>query len=414
MRRSGSRSGLLDASDVPCAPRQSGRPKSGCRFSPRRSRATSIWQRPETTRFVRRSVCTLWHEEQWSGVWIKLAGQIEFNPITNGWEVSFENLPQLPIDQDLRLHFNGGPRALLSTPPTCGTATSTADLEPWSANAAATAFSSFQIESGAQGTPVQAPHRFSPAFVTNAAAGSEPDTVSSLAMLVSHPEHDEEQELGTIAIEAPPALAQMFADGRSTCGEPRGSEGLCGAANEVGQVGATVGLGAHPVTLNGPIYLTGPYDGAAQSLAIVLPLDPAPFDFGTEVVQMAIGVNPSTGALTIASGQLPRIDDGVPLHIDELLLRFDRGTFKTNPACEPLAVTGTFWAPKAARRGSRAVRWKPPRLHVPPRAGLDWNPTPSDTRHGKGVAGECSTHDQRWWGGDGRLAGKGAVASAAS
>ncbi len=293
-------------------------------------------------------------EEQWSGVWIKLAGQIEFNPITNRWEVSFEDLPQLPID-DLRLHFNGGPRALLSTPPTCGTATSTADLEPWSANAAATAFSSFQIESGAQGTPCQAPHRFSPAFVTNAAAGSEPDTVSSLAMLVSRPEHDEEQELGTIAIEAPPALAQMFA-GAQTCGEPRGSEGLCGAANEVGQVGATVGLGAHPVTLNGPIYLTGPYDGAAQSLAIVLPLDPAPFDFGTEVVQMAIGVNPSTGALTIASGQLPRIDDGVPLHIDELLLRFDRGTFKTNPACEPLAVTGTF---TGAEGGSARIASSP-------------------------------------------------------
>ena len=298
---------------------------------------------------------------QMSGVPIKLAGQIEFNPITNRWEVSFEDLPQLPID-DLRLHFNGGPRALLSTPPTCGTATSTADLEPWSANAAATAFSSFQIESGAQGTPCQAPHRFSPAFMTNAAAGSEPDTVSSLAMLVSRPEHDEEQELGTIAIEAPPALAQMFA-GAQTCGEPRGSEGLCGAANEVGQVGATVGLGAHPVTLNGSIYLTGPYDGAAQSLAIVLPLDPAPFDFGTEVVQMAIGVNPSTGALTIASGQLPRIDDGVPLHIDELLLRFDRGTFKTNPACEPLAVTGTF---TGAEGGSARIASSPLEASSPP------------------------------------------------
>jgi hypothetical protein len=279
-------------------------------------------------------------EEQWSGVSMKLAGQLENNPISGRWEVAFEDLPRLPIE-DLALRFSGGPRSLLSTPPRCGTATSTAELEPWSEELTVSPSSSLQIQSGAQGTPCQAPHPFSPTFVTNATTGSEPDTVSSLAMLVSRPEHDEEQELGTIAIEASPALAQMFA-GAQTCGEPQGSEGLCGAASEVGQVGATVGLGSHPVELGGPIYLTGPYGGAAQSLAIVLPVDPAPFDFGTEVVQMAIGVNPSTGELTLTSGQLPTIVDGVPLHLDELLLRLDRGTFKTNPACEQLAVTGTI------------------------------------------------------------------------
>ncbi|MGA7705628.1 MAG: hypothetical protein WB998_12115 [Solirubrobacteraceae bacterium] len=310
-------------------------------------------------------------EEQLGGVSIKLAGQLENNPITGRWEVSFEDLPQLPID-DVALRFSGGPRALLSTPPTCGTATSTAELEPWSASAAATAFSSFQIESGAQDTPCSTPHPFNPTFVTSAEAGGEPDTFGSLGMLVSRAGHDEEQELGTIAIEAPPALAQMFA-GAQTCGEPQGSEGLCRAASEVGQVGATVGLGSQPIALGGPIYLTGPYDGAAQSVAIVLPIYPPPFEFGIEVVQMAIGANPSTGALTLTSRALPTIMDGVPLHIDELLLRFGRGTFKTNPACEPLAVTGTITGTEggSARIASSPLGASSPPCPTPSGPGLE-------------------------------------------
>ncbi len=279
-------------------------------------------------------------ESPMNRVRIKMVGQIEFNPITDRWEVSFRDLPQLPID-DLALHFSGGPRALLSTPPTCGLATSTAELEPWSANAAATASSAFQIDSGAQGTQCSAPHPFSPAIVTAAGATSEANTFKSLALLVSRANHDEEQELGTIAIEAPPALAQMFA-GVQTCEEPRASEGLCTSTSEVGRVESTVGLGSHPAALDGPIYLTGPYGGAAQSLSIVLPLDPGPFDFGAEVVRAAITVNPSTGSLILTSGQLPTLDDGIALHLDEILLLLDRGTFKVNPACESLGVTGTI------------------------------------------------------------------------
>ncbi len=279
-------------------------------------------------------------EAPMSGVSVKLAGQMEFNPITDRWEVSFEGLPQLPIDE-LSLRFNGGPRALLSTPPACGTATSTAELESWSAGAAVSAASEFQIEAGAGGTACSAPHPFSPTFASEAKATGQADTFNSLALLVSRANHDEEQELGAIAIEAPQALTQMFA-GVQVCQEYQASQGLCPAASEVGQVGATAGLGSHPAALDGPIYLSGPYGGAAQSLSIVLPLDPGPFEFGAEVVRAAITVNPSTGALILTSGELPTLDDGIALHLDEILLLFDRGTFKVNPACESLGVTGTI------------------------------------------------------------------------
>jgi hypothetical protein len=148
--------------------------------------------------------------------------------------------------------------------------------------------------------------------------------------------------LGTIAFEAPPALAQIFA-GVLPCEEPQTSQGKCPVASEVGTVAATAGLGSYPIALGGPIYLTGPYGSSSQGLSIVLPISPGPLELGTVIVRAGIEVNPSTGRLILTSGQLPRIVDGVPLHLDELLLQLDRGEFRIEgDSCESLAVTGTI------------------------------------------------------------------------
>jgi hypothetical protein len=279
-------------------------------------------------------------EDPTSGLLIRLVGQIEANQLTGQPTLVFDNLPQLPIGK-LSMHFFGGARALLSTPPTCGTATSTAQLAPWSATTGVTAFSSFEIEAGTDGMSCSASRPFSPAFLTEAKATGEVNTVGSLGLFVSRPEHDEEQELGTISIEVPPALAQMFV-GVPPCGEPEAAQGTCPVDSEVGTVAASAGLNAFPVTLAGQIYLSAAYGGSPQGLSIVISVDPGPFILGSAVVRAAIGVNPSTGALTLRSGQLSPIVGGVPLHLDELLLRLDRGTFKVNPACESLGVTGTI------------------------------------------------------------------------
>jgi hypothetical protein len=276
-----------------------------------------------------------------TGISIKLAGQIEANQLTGQVTLALHELPQLPIGE-LRLHFFGGARALLSTPPTCGLATSTAELVPWSANASAGASSSFEIESGADGMACSAPQPFSPAFLAESKTAGEADTFDSLALFVSREEHDQEQELGRISFEAPPALAQMFA-GVLPCEEPQASQGKCPVASEVGTVAATAGLSSYPVNLNGDIYLAGPYEGSPQSLSIALPIDPGPLALGTAVMRAGIQIDPSTGRLILTSGQLPTIVDGVPLHLDEFLLQLDRGQFRIDPdGCESLAVTGTI------------------------------------------------------------------------
>jgi hypothetical protein len=278
-------------------------------------------------------------EEAGAGIQIKLAGQIEANPLTGQLTIVLRELPRLQIS-GLRLHFFGGGRALLSTPAACGAATSTAELTPWSGDAGVKVSSEFEIDSGVGGTPCSELPSFNPSFEVGITAAGEVDAYGSLALFVSRT--DEEQELGTIAIQAPAAVAQMFA-GVPSCGEPQASEGMCATASEVGTVAARAGLGPFPDDLRGDVYLTGSYDGYAQGLSIVLPVNPAPFELGNVVVRAGLEIDSVTGRLSIVSDQLPKIADGVPLKLDALLLQFDLGEFKIAPdGCESLAVTGTI------------------------------------------------------------------------
>lgn len=125
-----------------------------------------------------------------------------------------------------------------------------------------------------------------------------------------------------------------------SCGEPQAGAGTCPLASEVGGVAAQAGLGPDPSDLYGGIYLTGPYGESTQGLSIVLPVDPGPFDLGLAVIRAGIQINPATGQLSITSGRLPSIVDGVPLQLKTLLLQLDRGQFNINPSCESLNIAG--------------------------------------------------------------------------
>ena len=65
------------------------------------------------------------------GVIVKLAGHVSANPTTGRLQATFTEQPQLPFSE-LLLTFNGGERASLANPQTCGTFTTTTDLTPWS------------------------------------------------------------------------------------------------------------------------------------------------------------------------------------------------------------------------------------------------------------------------------------------
>ena len=261
------------------------------------------------------------------GVTMKLAGEIEANQLTGQLTIVLREMPQLPISA-LELHFFGGERALLSTPPMCGLATSTSALTPWSGAAAAAPSSGFEIDAGMDGTACSAVQPFDPTFQATSTTAGVADAYGSLSLLVSRTAS--EQQLGAIAIQAPPAVAQLFAD-MPACGEPQASEGACPAASEVGTATGQAGLGPYPADLNGEIYLTGAYGGAAQGLEIVLPVEPSPLELGDVVVRASTQIEPGTGRLSIAIGRLPSFADGASLQFKALLLQLDRGEAPDQP-----------------------------------------------------------------------------------
>ncbi len=278
-------------------------------------------------------------EDPVSGVQVKVAGQLTPNPVTGRLTIVLRELPQLPIS-GWKLHFFGGTRALLSTPPVCGLATSMGELTPWSANTAAVASSTFELNSGPNGAPCPETQPFSPVFQSESTTAGETDAYGSLTLLVSRTVREE--QVGTIAIQAPPAVQEMF-EGVPTCGEPQASEGTCPAASEIGNFAARAGLGPDPADLNGAVYLTGPYGGASQGLSIALPVDPGPFELGDVVVRASEQIDPQTGRTTIVTDRLPTVLDGVPLQLTAILLRLDRGEFRVAPdGCESLIATGTI------------------------------------------------------------------------
>jgi hypothetical protein len=281
-----------------------------------------------------------------NGAIIKLPGKIELDEATGQVSAKFGEdpttgfyLPELPFSE-LKMRFFGGPRAPLVTPSSCGTYTTTSQLTPWDGNPAAEPGSSFTINSGC------GPRSFSPALTagtTNPQAGGfSPETV----MIARN---NGEQNLSGVTVTTPPGLLGMLSK-VPLCGEPQASQGTCGEASNIGETTESVGPGEDPYWVKGgKVYLTGPYDNQPFGLSIVVPTVAGLFTLtgnggpGREIVRASIAVNPKTGALTVASGQLPTMLEGVPLDIRTINVDINRGEFTFNPTnCEEFHVTSSI------------------------------------------------------------------------
>jgi hypothetical protein len=283
----------------------------------------------------------LYLEAAGSGVIIKLKGTVSVNPATGRITTRFDENPQLPFSE-LKLKLNGGPRAPLANPQSCGEARTTSVLEPWSApqsGAPATPFSSFGV------TGCASPMPFSPAF---SAGTLSPAAGAFSPFTLSFSRSDGQQDLSGLTVQTPPGLLGMLS-AVQLCPEPQASRGTCGPQSLIGHTLVAAGAGSHPFWNPGTVYLTGPYKGQPFGLSIVTPAKAGPFNLGNVIVRASIHVDPKTSALTVTSDPLPQIVDGVPLRIQTVNVTIDKPGFMFNPTnCSQESIAATITAAQGA------------------------------------------------------------------
>ena len=210
---------------------------------------------------------------------------------------SCEENPQLPFE-DFEFDFFGGPRAALTTPPTCGTYTTTAELTPWSSPDGPNRPALTPSPSPRPGRRALRAHR-GPAAARPELRGGRGRAARRrlLPLRLEVTRANGSQRLGALTPPcrqgSPPTSAgwrnaqrpRSPPLPRAPAGPRRTRAGFpsCPAASQSdGQRRCRLGL---PIFVQGNVYLAGPYKGAPFSLAIITPAVAGPFDLGAVVVR---------------------------------------------------------------------------------------------------------------------------------
>ncbi|MEA2334659.1 MAG: hypothetical protein QOG40_1149, partial [Solirubrobacteraceae bacterium] len=249
---------------------------------------------------------------------VRLQGSVTPNPGTGRLEVTFLNNPQLPFSL-LTLTLNGGDHAPLANPLACGDANTDYAFTPFTGGAAATGSSPFAT------TGCSSPLPFSIAQSTGDSSpkgGAYTSYTFNLARAEGH------QYLSNLTTTLPAGLVGEIPS-VALCGEPQAQQGACASASQIGTATVTAGSG-DPYPFSGPVFLTGPYNGAPYGLSIPVEAAAGPFDLGRLVTRVAIGVDPHS-ARVIATSTLPRIFKGVPLRLRNISVLVNRSKFLLNP-----------------------------------------------------------------------------------
>jgi hypothetical protein len=307
------------------------------------------------------------------GLSIRLIGSVAATPQTGRLTATFANTPQVPFEHFI-LTFNGGPNATLATPLQCGTATTTSELKPYSGQPAATPASTFTVDGDGSGGACPP----TPPFNLGFAAGTQDTQAAAFSpFTVTVTRDDRQQFLSRLSVRQPAGMLGVLSS-VPLCGESDAANGTCPEASRVGTSNVKSGAGPQPFALSGPVYLTGPYNGAPFGLSIAIRAVAGPFDLGTVVVRAAIHVDPADSHLTIDADPLPQILQGIPLRLREVSVVVDRPGFIFNPStCNPLAIHGTLTAVDGTVQEADAP------FQATGCAGLPFSPKLSATADGK-------------------------------
>jgi hypothetical protein len=287
------------------------------------------------------------------GISVRLLGNVSADPRTGQLATTFTDNPQVPFTS-FKLSFDGGSRAVLSSPPVCSS-TAGSRLVPWSGNAPAAPQGPVVLTSAPGGGPCAktlAERRFAPGFAAKP-RGTKAGAFSPLALHMAS--GDGQQELKGEDITLAPGMtgklagipycpATALAAAAASGGAEQRASASCPAKSLVGSAAIAAGTGPAPLRIDdGKVFLSGPYHGAPLSLAVVTPATAGPFDLGTVVVRVALFVDPVTAQIRAVSDPIPNVFGGAQLSLRSIDVAIDRKDFTLNPtSCGPLATSGAL------------------------------------------------------------------------
>jgi hypothetical protein len=283
-------------------------------------------------------------------------------------KVPIPGLPQVPF-KSFRIRLDGGPTAVLTSPPTCGPNTTGTEMTPWSSaqgivpvgepggpsgDPPVSASSGFLL-TGAPGgggcAKALAERPFALGFgagVDNGRAGA----YSPLHMDIDR--GDGNQELKGVDVTLPPGLTaklagltycppESLAAAAASSGAAEVGASSCPNSSFIGHADVAAGSGPAPLHIGGKVFLAGPYKGAPLSLAAITPATAGPFDLGTVVVRVALFVDPRTARVHAVSDPIPHVYGGVLLDLRSVSVKLDRPKFSLNPTnCSQFAIAGSL------------------------------------------------------------------------
>jgi hypothetical protein len=267
------------------------------------------------------------------GTTIKSVGAMNTSSANGQLSTVMRNLPPLALSR-LVIRFDGGPRALLSTPLTCGPLRASARLVPYGGGDAVDTAALTDVTSGPGGSPCSAAP-FSPRLSTSVSshrAGRFTTFSSTIERRAG------EQMPSRFSVTMPAGLSASL-EGIESCSEADAGRGTCPAASRVGGALAIVGSPPSTATLHGSLYLSGPYRGGPFGMVVELAAKLGPFDFGTISQRGAARLSPRTGRLTMSMDRLPTTVEGVPVRLRSFQLSMNRPRFVRNPTSCAKAAT---------------------------------------------------------------------------
>jgi len=282
------------------------------------------------------------------GINAKIVSSVRPDPVTGQLTVITRDLPQVPFEE-FNLHVFASDRGLVATPTQCTIYQVDSTFFPWNDQLSRqSSRPSFSISSGPDGTSCPGAKRpFEPRLVagmSNPIAGA----FSSFSLKLDRDDGD--QFLGDLNFTMPPGLTgslrgieycseEAIGQAAAQLGRTELSFPSCRASSFVGTTSVAAGPGRSPFHAAGRMYLAGPFKGAPLSLVAITPAVAGPYDYGNQVVRVALHVDPLTAQVKAVSDTVPSIIGGVPIRMRTIQVNIDRPEFTINPTnCSSMSI----------------------------------------------------------------------------